>query len=84
MKGGEPPWDRMIARMMRHFGQSHDYWETTLTLRLHREHELELSENPPPEAFLAAYFEAQGWWKRPGLDEPLAELPRSDLPEFEE
>jgi hypothetical protein len=37
------------------------------------------------EAFLAAYFEAQGWWQRPcsrdGETDEIA--PHSDLPEYE-
>jgi len=36
------------------------------------------------EAFLAAYFEAQGWWQRPReRDDTAEDLPPSDLPEYE-
>jgi hypothetical protein len=61
-------------------------WDAALTLRLHRAHEKELALRPPAEAFLAAYFEAQGWWRAPhehGDDTPET-APQSDLPEFEQ
>jgi len=46
--------------------------------------EKELAARPPAEMFLAAYFEAQGWWRSPALrNEPPMILPQSDLPEFE-
>jgi hypothetical protein len=38
---------------------------------------------PPAEAFLAAYFEAQGWWRPPSRDADAPPLAQSDLPEFE-
>lgn len=61
-----------------------DYWEDALTLRLHLAHEKELSLRPPVEAFVAAYFEAQGWWRAPaGREMPEPEPPQSDLPEYE-
>jgi hypothetical protein len=56
-----------------------------LTLRLYCSHEKELVLRPPAEAFLAAYFEAQGWW-RPPAEAPNTgpvEFPESDLPEYE-
>lgn len=51
-------------------------------MRLLRAQEMELAMRPPAEAFLAAYFEAQGWWRPPAriVDVPL---PQSALPEFE-
>lgn len=72
----------MIVCATRYFGQTPDYWEDALTLRLHRAQENELALRPPAEMFLAAYFEAQGWWKR-GPRDVDAVLPPSELPEFE-
>jgi hypothetical protein len=72
----------LIVCASRYFGQTPDYWEDGLTLRLHRAQEKELSTRPPPEMFLAAYFEAQGWWKHSSRErDPV--LPQSTLPEFE-
>jgi hypothetical protein len=54
---------------MRHFGQSREYWENTLTIRLHIANLRELAEDPPPEFFLAAYFRGNGWWQPPQENE---------------
>jgi hypothetical protein len=35
------------------------------------------------EAFVAAYFEAQGWWRSPSVRDAPESLPQSDLPEYE-
>lgn len=80
----DPDWDGLIVRVIRHFGQSFDHWEDALTLRRHRALEGELVRRPPIEDFVAAYFEAQGWW-HPPRDDRVGEavLPVSQLPEYE-
>jgi hypothetical protein len=47
--------------------------------------EKELALRPPAEWFLAAYFEAQGWWRQPQFCEDAhgSEIPQSPLPEYE-
>lgn len=75
----------MIVRTTRHFGQTPDYWEDALTLRLHLAHERELARHPPAEELIAAYFAARGWWRPPEERASFAQpqAPQSDLPEFE-
>ncbi len=75
----------MIVKTCRYFGFAPEYWEDRLTLRWHRAHENELALRPPAEMFLAAYFQAQRWWRPPSdsADHDREALSESDLPEFE-
>lgn len=67
---------------------SPDYWEDNLTMRRRAAHLEELRQHPPPDFFLGAYFEAQGWWTPPHRDPeiPLSApiIAAEQLPEFEE
>jgi hypothetical protein len=49
--------NRIIAKLVRHFHQPAEYWLTQSTLQDWFEiYDRELREAPPPEAFLASYF----------------------------
>ena len=72
---------------MRYFGQSPDYWLDSCTLAdWTRIYSRELHECPPPETFLAAYFEYDPP-ARTGDDDAAAREPEiweCELPEMTE
>jgi hypothetical protein len=67
--GGEPPdidFNRILARLIRYFGQTKEYWLRHGTLHDWRDlYSPELEETPPADRLVAMYFEAMKWWSPP-------------------
>ena len=75
----------MILRACRYFNGTYDYWLDALTMDILRAQNEELTEVPPADVLVAAYFEANGMWKRPHSTSPAQDdsggVWEPDLPE---